>query len=53
LIRSARKSFAKYLKSELLASGFNFEGTMKTIFENGFVSVLSSAYNVGENGDLA
>ena len=31
----------------LLASGFNFEGTMKTIFENGFVSVLSSAYNVG------
>ena len=31
----------------LLASGFNFEGTMKTIFEKGFVSVLSSAYNVG------
>ena len=31
----------------MLASGFNFEGTMKTIFENGFVSVLSSAYNVG------
>ena len=31
----------------LLASGFNFEGTMKAIFENGFVSVLSSAYNVG------
>ena len=24
----------------LLASGFNFEGTMKTIFEKGFVSVL-------------
>ncbi len=31
----------------LLASGFNFEGTMKAIFEKGFVSVLSSAYNVG------
>ena len=31
----------------MLASGFNFEGTMKTIFEKGFVSVLSSAYNVG------
>ena len=31
----------------LLASGFKFEGTMKAIFENGFVSVLSSAYNVG------
>ena len=31
----------------MLASGFNFEGTMKAIFENGFVSVLSSAYNVG------
>ena len=30
-----------------MASGFNFEGTMKTIFEKGFVSVLSSAYNVG------
>ena len=31
----------------LLASGFNFEGTMKAIFEKGFISVLSSAYNVG------
>jgi len=31
----------------MLASGFNFEGTMKAIFEKGFVSVLSSAYNVG------
>ncbi len=31
----------------MLASGFKFEGTMKAIFENGFVSVLSSAYNVG------
>ena len=31
----------------LLASGLKFEGTMKAIFENGFVSVLSSAYNVG------
>ena len=31
----------------LLASGFNFEGTMKAVFEKGFVSVLSSAYNVG------
>ena len=31
----------------LLASGFNFEETMKAIFEKGFVSVLSSAYNVG------
>ena len=30
-----------------MASGFNFEGTMKAIFEKGFVSVLSSAYNVG------
>ena len=31
----------------LLASGFNFEGTMNTIFANGMVSVLSSSYNVG------
>ena len=31
----------------LLSSGVNCEGTMKAIFEKGFVSVLSSAYNVG------
>ena len=31
----------------MLASGFNFEGTMKAVFEQGMVSVLSSSYNVG------
>lgn len=31
----------------LLASGFNFEGMMNTVFAKGMVSVLSSSYNVG------
>lgn len=31
----------------LLASGFNFEGMMDTVFAKGMVSVLSSSYNVG------
>ena len=30
-----------------LASGFNFEGMMNTVFAKGMVSVLSSSYNVG------
>ena len=31
----------------LFYSGFSFEGTLTHIFSNGFVAVLSDAYNVG------
>ena len=39
--------FIGILVGGLLYSGFNFEGTVLHVFEDGIVSVLSDSYNVG------
>ena len=39
--------FVGILVGGLFYSGFSFEGTLTHIFNNGFVAVLSDAYNVG------
>lgn len=39
--------FVGILVGGLFYSGFNFEGTFTHILQNGFVSVLADAYNVG------
>lgn len=39
--------FVGILVGGLFYSGFNFEGTVTHIFNNGFVAVLSDSYNVG------
>ena len=39
--------FVGILVGGLFYSGFSFEGTITHIFHNGFVAVLSDAYNVG------
>ena len=39
--------FVGILVGGLFYSGFQFEGTVTHIFENGFIAVLSDGYNVG------
>ena len=39
--------FVGILVGGMFYSGFNFEGTVNHIFQNGFIGVLSDSYNVG------
>ena len=39
--------FVGILVGGIFYSGFNFEGTINHVFQNGFIGVLSDSYNVG------
>ena len=39
--------FLGILVGGIFYSGFNFEGTVNHVFQNGFIGVLSDSYNVG------